>query len=334
MRDRGAWNDLFRSGDILYGRGAACHWSEATRKTNRKHYAQFLAWLRANDNLSPNAAPSDRVTWENVEAYARSLMARVAPRTVASCSIGLKTVIKHMHPERDWDWLNDLTNRLNCWADQAQTKRKPQAPSAGQVWRIGLNALAQTERSNRVCNAAALEYRDTLMIVLLCAVPIRLRNLAMMRIGLHLDREGEAMFLRFGGNETKNGRPIDMPIPEELWPAFDHYLKHVRPRINGAGLSDRVWIGNKGAPLSENTIYQRICARTEDLFGVPLGPHRFREIVATLLAESSVSDALQARPLLGHVAMGTTERHYIRASQIEASRVVQSALYSVRRWRE
>jgi len=36
--DQIAWADLFRKGDILEGQGAAVHWAEATRQTNRKHY--------------------------------------------------------------------------------------------------------------------------------------------------------------------------------------------------------------------------------------------------------------------------------------------------------
>ena len=51
--DRAAWDELFRPGDILDGRGAACHWAAATRRTNLKHYARWLGWLAGTGGLDP-----------------------------------------------------------------------------------------------------------------------------------------------------------------------------------------------------------------------------------------------------------------------------------------
>ncbi len=50
--DQAAWEALFRKGNRLDGRGAAVHWTEATRKTNRKHYARWLGWLARWRTLS------------------------------------------------------------------------------------------------------------------------------------------------------------------------------------------------------------------------------------------------------------------------------------------
>ena len=70
--DRAAWEDLFRTGDLLDGQGAAVHWAEATRRTNRKHYARWLGWLAANDLVHANLAPWESVTPAHVDAYAHS----------------------------------------------------------------------------------------------------------------------------------------------------------------------------------------------------------------------------------------------------------------------
>ena len=64
--------------------------------------------------------------------------------------------------------------------------------------------------------------------------------------------------------------------------------------------------------------------------GPPHYPHAFRSIAATFLAEASPEDALYARPLLGHRQSQTTERYYIRASQIDAARTVTAALRQIR----
>jgi integrase len=82
--------------------------------------------------------------------------------------------------------------------------------------------------------------------------------------------------------------------------------------------------------MAAETIYMRVMKRTCALFGVAINPHAFRTIAATFLAESSPTDALYARPLLGHRQSQTTERYYIRASQIDAARTVSTALRQIR----
>jgi len=72
--------------------------------------------------------------------------------------------------------------------------------------------------------------------------------------------------------------------------------------------------------MAEETIYASVMATSAQLFGTALNPHSFRSLAATLLAETSPEDALHARPLLGHRQMETTEKHYIRASQLSAAR--------------
>ncbi len=329
-RDQAAWAKLFHEGDLLYGQGEARHWSPTTCRTKRKHYAQWLAFLVTEGALDSTGSPAERVTEAAVRAYARSLIERAAPRTVASCLIGLKCVIQRMHPESDWAWLRDITNRLDRWAEGTPGRSRRRPPSADAIWSAAVGALAGMQGSSFDSSTERLVFRDTLMIALLCVLPLRLRNLAMIRIGIHLDLSASPPRVRFDATETKTGDVIDMPIPPELVRYLQIYIAKVRPEFPGADRTDRLWLGNKAAPLAEITIYQRIRACTEALVGVQVNPHAFRTISATFLAESSSSDALHARPLLGHRAAATTASHYIRASQIEASRKVASALALVR----
>jgi integrase len=82
--------------------------------------------------------------------------------------------------------------------------------------------------------------------------------------------------------------------------------------------------------MAEETIYASVMATSRRLFGTALNPHAFRSLAATLLAETSPEDALHARPLLGHRQPQTTEKHYIRASQLSAGRKVAVALQKIR----
>jgi len=177
--DRAAWDALFREGDLLDGQGEAVHWVEVTRRTNAKHYARWLGWLAASDLLECDAHPGERVTQERVEAYARSLIDWVAPRTTASALIGLKCVVQRMNPEGDWRWLKDLTNRLDRWATPSRTPRDP-GLSAHMMFRQLLAELERQARGSLETRRDQLLYRDTLIVAILLTCPIRLRNLAMM----------------------------------------------------------------------------------------------------------------------------------------------------------
>ncbi len=327
--DRATWEDLFRTGDLLDGQGAAVHWAEATRRTNRKHYARWLGWLTANDLLDVDVPPWRRVTPARVEAYARSLIDRLAPRTAASALIGLKCVVQRIRPDHDWRWLKDLTNRLDRWAKPSRECRERILP-APDIFARALAELARCARGPLEKRRDQLVFRDTLIVAILATCPVRLRNLAMMQLGRHLDQTGSEWHLRFDGGETKTGQPVHLVIPAELAPFLAVFLEKVRPAFPGAADGTQVWPACKGKPMAKETIYMRVIKRTRELFGMGLNPHAFRSIAATFLAESSPEDALYARPLLGHRQSQTTERYYIRASQIDAARTVSAALRGIR----
>lgn len=338
--DQVAWHGLFREGDLLAsaGTGTARHWSAGTRRTNLKHYARWLGWCAATGRLSGDGAPVlgasesppwGRATPEAVEAFARALLTEVAPKTVASGLIGLKCVLRVMAPEADWAWLKRLTNRLKSWATPSRPFKQPDL-SAPEMFDVALgelerlsDLLAPTVRERQV-------YRDTLIVALLLACPIRLRNLAMMEVNRHLIRLGEAWHLRFEPQETKTGQAVHLVVPGALTPFFDDYLTCIRPRFPGAQGHLGLWAAQKGRPMAEETIYASVRQTSQRLFGAALNPHAFRTVAATLLAETSPEDALHARPLLGHRQAKTTEKHYVRASQLSAAWKVAEVLQEIR----
>lgn len=270
----------------------------------------------------------------HVETYTRELLERVdagtlAPCSVASALIGLKRVLMLMHAEGDWRWLLDLTNRLKHWAEPARENPARDLDGTAVFPRL-VAELERLARGPLERRRAQLLFRDTLIVALVVGCPVRLRNLAMMERNRHLKPVGSAWHLRFDAAETKTHQPIHLVVPAELEPYLDLFLARIRPAFPGAQTSAHVWPACKGRPMAYETIYMRFKMRTRALFGIALSPHVFRTIAATALAESSPEDALYARPLLGHRQPGTTERHYIRASQLKAARSVATALRQIR----
>ena len=327
--DQKAWHDLFRDGDIFDVRGEAFNWSEATRKTNRKHYARWLAWLDSNGLLKDQLHPWKRVTLETVTGYVRCEINRVSPITARSELIGLKSVTLKMHPEGNWQWLREVSNRIKVWAKPVREDRHRILPADKVYWST-ISELNKFEECLFAKRADLLAYRDLLMVAVFTICPVRLSNFAAIRIDKHLQRLTSGWRISFEDHEIKNKIPLGYHIPPSLAPYLEDYLEKVLPNLPGANTHSGLWPGTKCAPLAPITVYANIMATTERLFGVGINPQSFRKIVATWLSERSTTDSLFARPLLGHRSPATTERYYIKASKLEASRRVSEALISIR----
>ena len=323
-QDRQAWEALFAEGD-LFEAGPARHWRPATRRTNRKNYARWLGWLEATGALDPDADPASRVMLEQVTSYARSLMATVVPETVSSYLRGLKVVVKAMAPERDWGWLITLTNRLKVWAAPS-IDRKDQMRPLAKIFGAAEHELARLAAGPIERPHDRLAVRNALMVLMLAACPLRLVNFTHLKIGGHLRHQGTHWQVRIPGAETKTGHPFDYALPSPVNPWLEHYLAEIRPTFPPAAISDALWLGVRARPISMHTVYTSVRDTTQRLLGTSINPHLFRSCAATTLIEEAPEAARHVGPLLGHRDFRTTERHYVKARQIEASRRVNDML--------
>jgi integrase len=277
--------------------------------------------------VEPDTAPWERATRDRVEACARSILERCAPRTAASALIGLKCVIQRMEPESDWRWLKDITNRLDSWA-QPSVDRRAEILSPAELFHGALREQERFAALQPFTRTDETVFRDVLIFALLVSCPIRMRNLVQIEIGVHLRRVGDGWELHFADPETKTRQPLRYIIASALGPWIDVYLEKIRPGFRIEPGCQRLWPGGKARPLAYETLYARVIQTTERLFGTAITPHSFRSIAATALAEASPEDALHARPLLGHRLPATTERYYVKATQLKASRRVNAPLAS------
>jgi len=177
----------------------------------------------------------------------------------------------------------------------------------------------------------AMDYRDGLIIALEALCPLRLANVAQIRIGRHLIIENEVVRLRFAADQMKGGRTLDVPFPDELLDALHHYLDMVRPMLaTGRKVGDALWPNMHKKPMAEHAIYTRITQLTETHFGHPVTPHMFRDAAATFIAEMTPDRALMAAAVLQHRSFATTLKHYIHGQQHKASRCYQAAIAEIR----
>jgi site-specific recombinase XerD len=327
--DRLAWETAFFDGDVLDGSGPAAHWATATRRTNRQHYGCWLGYLRHHNLLSNEAPPAARVVLENVRDYVSHLQESVAPRSVVSALVGLKVVMKAITPQQNWRWLADVCNALNRSA-RPQKDKASRMRATGDIYAAcirELNRLLTTPLTQRIERVA---YRDALMLAMLTARPLRLGNFTHLHLGKDIFRQGLLWMLLIPGAEVKNGQTLEYALPAGLNAYLDIYLTRIRPSFMDTTGTAALWLTFDGKPLSYYAIYGRIMMVSMRLLGVAINPHLLRDCAATSLSTVSPAAARAAAPLLGHRQFATTERHYIRANQLEANRTVNTVLSAIK----
>ena len=239
-----------------------------------------------------------------------------------------------MDPSRNWRWLNRIHSQI--WVrHRPGAAQRPRLVSSLELFELGTGLMARAEQEDTKC-AGAITYRDGLLVASLAARPICLRNL----VGLVLDRtlvaRGTRWWIEFPKPETKTNNAVELPWPEALIAALEAILarhRHVLANMRGGSprpVGDALWVSSKGSPMTRSGIYWCITKRTREAFGHSISPHLFRDCAATSIAIDDPQHVGIAAPLLGHRSASTTEKYYNQAGSVEAARLVQAFLLSLR----
>jgi integrase/recombinase XerD len=329
LADRRAWEGAIQQGDILDGQGPAAHWAAATRHTNCQHYSRWLGFLANQGLLEVDAAPQERVTKPVVRRYVDHLKSEIAPRTVVSSLVGLKVMMKAMASQVDWRWLADVCNALNRNA-KPQKAKGPRMRPTGEIYAAAIHELDRLLATPLTRRVERVAYRDTLMLAMLAARPVRLKNFAGILIGKHLVREGATWLLVIPGDEVKNKQALEYALPKSLDAYLQVYLDRVRPSFGPIESERPLWLTFEGTALDDHSIHWRFRLVTKRLLGVMINPHLLRDCAATSLSTESPAVARSAATILGHRSFSTTERYYVRAKQLEASRTMNTTLSAIK----
>lgn len=327
--DHELWRSLIAEGDILDGSGPGACWAPTTKDNTRKAYGYWLGYCAAIGAL--NEPPLDRLTPDRIKGYIGDLDRTVASSTRFTYILDLLRFVKPAPSERDWQWLTDIKNRLWARTKAAKDKTSKIRPSE-QLFQLGIELLttATTATSRNNPYAAPQQARDGLMIAMLAARPIRLKNFAAIEIGCHLVRVDDVYWLHFDASEVKNRKPIEVPLPAALTHWIDDYIAIHRPRLLGQNKSKRLWIGRDGVSLSHGVIRHHFKNQTRTAFGEALTPHLARDCAATSVAIEDPKHVRIAANILGHHSLATTQKYYDQSHMLEAGRLYQSAMSSLR----
>ncbi len=138
---------------------------------------------------------------------------------------------------------------------------------------------------------AAQRYQSGLVIALLAARPLRIRNFQAITIGTSLRWDGRRYWLTFNAEDTKTGGAIDEPMPDDLIPyleaflrswrpvlvAASHQVRRATPRIAAYGSTLRWADEGEHASRADQALH-------ETQFGTAVWPHLFRDCLLTSVA--------------------------------------------------
>jgi site-specific recombinase XerD len=328
--DLAAWQAAVQPGDPFEDAGPAATWRSATKALVVRCYGRWLGFLLDLGCLDPEALPDSRIDEEVLRHYIARLRSQCLDTTTTMYIEGLARALTIMAPHGDWSWLWRAAQHLRGTMRRRKRKDLKVRPSQ-ELFDLGLRLMDKADApSPLVCQRAVL-FRDGLLIALLAARPLRLKNLAALEIDRHVVRTGEDFRLCLSPDETKTHVHIDLPIDGELADRLERYLEDHRPTLLGASQSPLLWITHDGRAMRSCAVYKSIVTRTRKAFGVAINPHLFRDCAATSLAIEDPGHVQVAATLLGHRSLSSTTRHYNQATTLTAARTYARTIADLRR---
>jgi hypothetical protein len=269
--------------------GPAAHkWSDAYAARVERGFGMYLSLAEA-EGFGSEPSP------EGIDRFCEITAERVAPVSLASYVWEIYQAAVIIFPHLEWWWLLGDAEFLKSTAIPSRNKVE-QLAQISELRNLGHRLLREAEaRTPRV--ASALDHRDALILTLLTYKPARVRNYAEAEYGEHVVVTEAGGRLDFP--HTKNGDPDSHPLPADV---ARHVLCHwhrFRPMLKGASACQSLFLSKMGRPLSAAAISQIIGDLTSKKLSKRVPPHRFRDAVATSIAEYGPEFVESASVLLG-----------------------------------
>lgn len=162
----------------------------------------------------PQFVPSARLSVGWVSAWLQERRTQVASATLLGAIVDLRLFARAAYPNLDWRWMARLEAAVRQRGGGARDKR--------QLFRNVAELVELGETLMR---------RSGLMITLLALRPLRLQNFTALTLHQSLRCQGDGWWIVLPEEATKNRRPLELPFPDRLVPALEHYLARVRPLL-------------------------------------------------------------------------------------------------------
>ncbi len=258
--------------------------SHNTLASYRSDLLLFTVWLGARTALRTNLLAATR---DDLRDYLEHLhKTGIGERSVArllSCLRGF-----YRHQLREGRVMVDPTLRVN-------------SPKARRLLPTSLTE-DDVERLLAATNVAtAIGLRDRTMLEVLYASGLRVTELVTLTLPQLGMQQGVVRVMGKGSKERL------VPLGDVAIDWLRRYLVEARPLLMGGTLSDTLFPGRQGAPMTRQTFWHRIKrAARQAQIDKPISPHTLRHAFATHLLNHG-ADLRVVQMLLGHSDLSTTQ---------------------------
>ena len=170
-------------------------------------------------------------------------------------------------------------------------------------------------------------------IAILCVAPVRLKNLASIKLGQNLIKPGGSHspnWLVFPDYDVKNRVKLEFPLDEELSALIDEYLHQFRPTLMRGHREEWLFPGLSGGTKTRRTLSLQVTQRIQRATGLRITVHQFRHAAGAIYLRQHPGDYVTVQLLLGHISVQTTTKFYIGLSSLYASemfgRIIRSRI--------
>jgi integrase len=285
--------------------------------------------------LNADMGSADRITPASVAGYVEAMRGLGnGSQTILARLQELYEAALVMDPARDWTWIRRIASRSRARHVPVRDKAA-KLVGTEDLLALGVRLMVEAPTATTP-RLSALAFRDGLLIAFLALRPLRLKNGTALALDRHVVRQGAGWWITIPAAETKTETPIDQPWPDCLAPALEDYVVRWRPLLCTMRhrwtrpIGDALWVSSSGSPMTMQAVYDRLVVRTKAAFGKAINPHCFRDIAATTIADVDPQHVRIAAQILGHRSFATTERTYIHATMMAATRRHQEHILRLR----
>lgn len=241
--DRDGWHRACVSSARLRRGGAAAGMKPVSQTSHARAYGYLLDFCRRTDQLDTAATAAAQVTPALIGELLVELQARVGAVTRWSYLQKILRVADILAPDRDFHWLGEIVADLRYEAQPRPKHRR--IVTSNRLLALGLELIARGESSEGLTGLRrARLFRDGLMIAILSVSPIRLKNLAGLRLGHQVRKINDSWWIILKGSETKSARPDERPLPPVLTQRIETWIGRWRLLFLSPG--DTFWALDQG----------------------------------------------------------------------------------------
>jgi Phage integrase family len=171
---------------------------------------------------------------------------------------------------------------------------------------------------------AAVTAQIAVAIAILCLVPVRIKNLTEIRLGLNLSKPAgpkSQYWLHFPDYDVKNRVKLEYPLEDHVTSLIDEYVHDFRPILLRGKNEDCLFPGVRAGAKNEVSFSGQITKRILKRTGLRITAQQFRHAAGALILQQRPGNYELVRLILGHRNVQTTIRCYVGLKEIQATQI-------------